>query len=448
MLDFGLIHEERVHDVGVEVGAAAAADDVVAGVQGHGVSIAALGGYGVEHVGDGHDAGAQRYVRAAQALGIALAVPLFMVVERDLMRHALVLDVEQVAEGIGDDPAADGGVLLHLLELLGREAAGLLQYRVGDADLADVVHRRGLDEVVEVVLRDDVVIAPGAAQVFRDEAGVGRRAADVAAGIAVLVLDERGKAHHHLAVVVLEAVDGGVFHGQVDAEQYHRRGDAGDQRLGEQDLQREYDDDEHDGGGEAGALVAGDIAVLPEYDAERERAVEHHADKADVDRNAHGIIGIAPRKELYGGQKGDGDGGKRCAGEDQRGADPAGPGDADGDGHPVPEQQRHKGLVGQVHAQMREQVDPARDHVQQVDHAGGRAVKQHGDVRDDEAGIEYGIAVVLVGDAVEMRTLADVGDPDVGKDQQAHNLRLAPLQHHHVRRVLLVVRVDCLSPWI
>ena len=92
----------------------------------------------VEHVGHRDDARDQRNVVAVQAVRIAGAVVLLVMAERDDRAHRQVLRRAAL-----QDVVADARVRAHHLLLGLRQRAFLQQDRVGDADLADVVHRRG-----------------------------------------------------------------------------------------------------------------------------------------------------------------------------------------------------------------------------------------------------------------------------------------------------------------
>ena len=110
----------------------------------HGGLVGAVGGHGVERVGDGDDARHQRDLIALQSVGIAVAVHVF-VVQFDARQH--VLQLRDRAHDVG----ALGGVLLHQFEFLGGERAGLLQHAIVHADLADVVQQGGDAQLVEVL---------------------------------------------------------------------------------------------------------------------------------------------------------------------------------------------------------------------------------------------------------------------------------------------------------
>ena len=91
---------------------------------------------------------------AGQARRVALAVVALVVVQ-----HAGddLLDLLDVLE----DPGADLRVLLHLLELFGRQLAGLLQHGFGHADLADVVQQAGHVDLLDVVVGEADLLRRG-----------------------------------------------------------------------------------------------------------------------------------------------------------------------------------------------------------------------------------------------------------------------------------------------
>ena len=79
---------------------------------------------------------------------VPVPVPPLVVIHGDRLRH---LQYGRLA--VGEDFCADQGVLLHHFELVGRQPAGFLQDRVGNADLADVVHRGRQPQKLGVVRR-------------------------------------------------------------------------------------------------------------------------------------------------------------------------------------------------------------------------------------------------------------------------------------------------------
>ena len=73
-------------------------------------------------------------------------------------------------------------------------------------------------------------------QGLRQHLHIGGGAADVAAGAAVLALDEDGEAHHHLPVIVGELPQGGILLVQVYAQNENGHAQAGHQSVRHQHL--------------------------------------------------------------------------------------------------------------------------------------------------------------------------------------------------------------------
>lgn len=97
---------------------------------------------GIVHVGHrNHLCGNGNFV-ALKAIGITLAVPALVVPTRNLVRifHKRIAGVmaTQLTQHVG----ADRGMRLHNLELLGRKASGLVENRIVNRHLADIVQRR------------------------------------------------------------------------------------------------------------------------------------------------------------------------------------------------------------------------------------------------------------------------------------------------------------------
>ena len=136
---------------------------------------------GIVGIGDGDDAGRQRDLLAREAVRIAVAVVFFMVVEGDDGAHLQVF-----GRAVLEDLIADAAMGLHDLHFIGGEPAGFEQDLVGDADLADVVHRRGQFDAV-ALLRCQ-------AKGLGDEPGVFRHADDMVAGFLVAVFTRLGQA--------------------------------------------------------------------------------------------------------------------------------------------------------------------------------------------------------------------------------------------------------------
>ena len=118
--------------------------------------VAALGAHGVEGVGDEDDARAERDVRGREPVRVARAV------------HALVARADEPRaalerRGGGEDALADDGVAADQRPLGVRQRAALLQDRLRDRHLADVVERGRVAQRLE--------LAAGQAELGGDRAG-------------------------------------------------------------------------------------------------------------------------------------------------------------------------------------------------------------------------------------------------------------------------------------
>ena len=171
--------EEGVDDVGVEVAAALLDDEAGDFDERQRVLVDATADQGVEHIGQRHQARRQRDRFTLDTLRVATAVPALVMQRRDLARHDQEIERPALRSRVGaggargasevfvgrefaqravDRLAADFGVPLHDLELLAAQAAGLQQDRVRNADLADIVQRRGLDDGLEAGRRQLIAI--------------------------------------------------------------------------------------------------------------------------------------------------------------------------------------------------------------------------------------------------------------------------------------------------
>src|SRR5690349_8287318 len=135
-----------------------------------------------------HDARRERDRVALQAGRVAAAVPLLVVAARDVAAADQEALVGELAHHALDRLRADLVVRAHDLPLLVREAPGLEQDRVGDADLADVVQRARAHQVLDEALVDHVQELAVGAQALGQELAVGRDALEVLAGLLVALL--------------------------------------------------------------------------------------------------------------------------------------------------------------------------------------------------------------------------------------------------------------------
>src|SRR5579859_3011571 len=165
---------ESSHNHGVEFCAGQRFDALQGEFQFHRCLIRAIGGHGVESVGDGDDAGHHRNLRRGEAVGIAAAVHVF-VVQLDAGQHFL-----QLGNGAHDVGAFDG-VLLHQFEFFRSQSAGFFENAIVDADFSDIVQERGDAQLVEVHI--------GKAEFTANERGVLCDATGMASGVRILFVD-------------------------------------------------------------------------------------------------------------------------------------------------------------------------------------------------------------------------------------------------------------------
>jgi hypothetical protein len=109
-------------------------------------AVAAVAGHRVVGVGHGDDPGDEGNVLALEPEGVAAAVPALVVQVH--ARDERVKEADRL-----EDVAAEARVLLEDLVLLRGELAGLVEVHHA-ADLADVVHQRGLPDDLDHVGRE------------------------------------------------------------------------------------------------------------------------------------------------------------------------------------------------------------------------------------------------------------------------------------------------------
>src|SRR6185437_10720652 len=124
--------QKDLNDPGIELVAAATCDLQAGFWKAAALAVRAVGGDGIECVGDGEDARAERNLLAAQSAGIPGAVPGFLMGVDDLRGLAQEGD-------FADHLIAALAVGTHDLALLRREFAGLEEDTVGNGDLADIM---------------------------------------------------------------------------------------------------------------------------------------------------------------------------------------------------------------------------------------------------------------------------------------------------------------------
>ena len=183
------VREEEREQCRVELRARPLGHEFERALEAEGRLVDAAGHQRIEHVGQADDAPLDRDRVAGQAVRIAAAVPALVVGQRDLRTEP-----KHRARGMRQQVVPVTGVFLHHVELLRREPAGLVEDRVADRDLADVVQRRGRLDQVDLLGRQP--------DQGREQARVRRDPPDVLAGFLRPQLDRLAQLAERLALRV------------------------------------------------------------------------------------------------------------------------------------------------------------------------------------------------------------------------------------------------------
>ncbi len=261
---------------GVELGAGATEEFGEDGFAGAGGAISAVRTHGIEGVGEPQNAGYERNLLADEAIGIALAVPAFMMV-KDGGQHAGHL------RNAVEDGVADAGVLLNFGEFFLGEAAGFAEDRFGNADFSHIMDHSGEAKEFDLFVGEVERAGHGGGE-YADAFGV-------AAGVGVLGVDGGG-----------ERVDGAE-------EELSLVGEAGDVFVEDANEVGDGVAELHFNGGEIGvvaALVSGhkntdDIAVVDDGLGEN-LAGELGRQRMDAGREDAGpAVGVPGGEHFCGG---------------------------------------------------------------------------------------------------------------------------------------------------
>jgi hypothetical protein len=177
----------------VELGPGPVGDLLAGLVEGDGLAVGAVGGHGVEGVGDREHPRPGRDGVAGQTGRVALAVPALVVAADHLHGAAQRLDA-----GHHLDPEQRVGP--HHLPLAGVQRTGLVEHRLGDADLADVVEQ---EPVAQLLVGGQLGV---------DGLGQGDRVVvgplEMGPGARVLGLDHEGQGLDHVQVRPAQPLQG------------------------------------------------------------------------------------------------------------------------------------------------------------------------------------------------------------------------------------------------
>ncbi len=160
------------------------------------VAVTALHRQGIEKVDQRDESSGDRYILSAQSARVAAAVEFLVVMQRDLSGQ-----VEKRDPGAAEYSRAVFGVASHLFPFLGRQCSRLLEDRIRNADLPDVVHRRGMTQHPAIRF----VEADQETQSLRQDADTG----DVFTGVTVLEFCSPCQAEQCLVMRLFQPLDGG-----------------------------------------------------------------------------------------------------------------------------------------------------------------------------------------------------------------------------------------------
>ena len=155
-------------------------------------------GEGVVDVGEVDDAALERGLVFAEAVGVAGAVPVFVVAAGDFAGGGEV-------RAVGEDALAGDGVLLHDGAFFVGKRAGLFEDVVGNVELSDVVKDGGAGDPADVL----IIVAQHAGERF----GQRVHPAEVAAGVLVLHFAGDGEDVNRVVVGVFQFVGAGFKFG-------------------------------------------------------------------------------------------------------------------------------------------------------------------------------------------------------------------------------------------
>ena len=140
-----------------------------------------------------HDPRTHRYCVSGETVGITAAVPLLMVRPRDGNAH-VDKSIPWIFLSYGSQCAfANYGMGLHMLEFFRRQPGGLEQNRVRYADLADVVQRGRVVQVVNKRVVNPVRVGRTRAERPRKGLAIAAGAFDMLARVVVAAFREIGQ---------------------------------------------------------------------------------------------------------------------------------------------------------------------------------------------------------------------------------------------------------------
>ncbi len=157
---------------------------------GHGRFVAALRDQGVKDVCNRHNARGKRDIVLGETFHIAASIPFFVMIGSHVRSDLDIIRFLDRAEYFPHDPAAGRGMLFDRFKFLRGEPARLLEDVVGDDDLADVVHRSGFCQKLDITIGQKIGIQAPFFEGAGEKVHIKARALNMFAGIPVPALDE------------------------------------------------------------------------------------------------------------------------------------------------------------------------------------------------------------------------------------------------------------------
>ena len=155
MASTSIRHEKRASTIsGVPPAAATGLEDLIDLPGCEALAIDAVARHGIERVGDREDPGLERDLLAREMIGISCPVQALVVVPHSGQ------DVVQLLQVL-EDGDSNLHVGLNLLVFLGCQRTALLEHKVVDADLADIVEQTGEVKIASLLRRTSPALSPG-----------------------------------------------------------------------------------------------------------------------------------------------------------------------------------------------------------------------------------------------------------------------------------------------
>ena len=174
--------------------------DLVCLIKRHALLIDALTYECIINVCYRHYPGLERDLLTHELLGVPGAVPSLVMVMGDIDRYTMEFVIVGILKDLIDDPRTFSGVLLHLLEFLGSEPAGLSKDGIIYGDLTQVMHRRGLYYLFAERIGKSMLMVITVAHLINEDPYAFARSVDMTSRRVVATFNHRRHADDQLVV--------------------------------------------------------------------------------------------------------------------------------------------------------------------------------------------------------------------------------------------------------